>query len=118
MAIPATTYKHKLILQERASWLDEMGGEVERWQNGPVIHGRVEVYRGSEQFERQQVQARVEARIKIRFRKDLDPANHRIKHGPTVYNILSVLPDAAHKETHLLCVARSVEQGEGEAVNP
>ena len=118
MAIPATAYRHKLILQERVSWVDEMGGEVERWQNGPTIYGCVEVNRGSEQFERQQVQARVEARIKIRFRKGLDPANQRIKHGPTIYNILSVLPDVGHQETHLLCVARSVEQGDGEAVNP
>lgn len=116
----ASLYRHRVTLERRETGQDEFGGVVETWVDGPALFASVEPLKGGEFFSQAnlpQVEAKVEMRIRIRFRKGLSSADWRVKHGPTVYDILAVIQDRDHVETQLMVRARALDQGEDQEVN-
>jgi len=112
---------HKVTLQTRQLLKDEYGGVTEKWDEGPVIFAAVEYLRGNEHFAQNSIpekEAKTEARIRIRARRGLDPANLRVKFGPTTFDVLSIIPDGKNHEIQLMVRARELDQGIDEAVNP
>lgn len=114
--------RHRIILQH-LEWSGKTayGEKAPVWVDGETIWAAVMPLRGNEIFAQTgipQVEARVDARIKIRSRKGLDPGSVRVKHGPTVYDVQAVLQDVKNYETQLMVRARELDQGDGEAVNP
>jgi head-tail adaptor len=61
--------------------------------------------------------AEVEARIRIRYRKGLDPAKHRIVYDGIIYDLVAVIPDRGNDQTQLMVKASAVQQPDGGRVN-
>lgn len=122
MAEYASRYRHKLVLLKRTLTQDPVSGQgLEHWTEQPPIHGSVEYLRGGELWAAggvPQRQAQTEARIRIRSRRGLNPADYRLRWGPTVFDIQAVIPDHAHREIQLLVRARKSGQPQGGEVNP
>ena len=112
--------RHRITLMNRMAGRDGYGGPKETWEDGPEIWASVEPLKGAEFFSRgqlPQVEASVDARIRIRRRNGLSPAELRVRHGRTVYDVLAVIQDTRNIETQLMVKARALDQGPGEAVN-
>ena len=119
--MPRPLYRHKVILMTRETGRDGYGGAKETWKDGPAIFASVEPLKGMEYWAKGQLpqtEAQVEARIRIRRRNGLNPAGLRVRHGRTVYDVVSVIQDTRNIETQLMVRARALDQGPGQEVNP
>lgn len=117
----ASRLNHRITFLRREISRSPSGAAVETWAEDGTAYASVETLRAGEYFSQAaipQTEARVEARIRIRFRPGLNPADLRIKHGPTVYDVLGVIHDGKNYETQLMVKANAREQGPGQAVNP
>lgn len=116
----ASLYRHRVVIQELTIEQDVFGGPVETWTDGPALFASVEPLRGKEfyaWYSIPQAEASVDARIRIRFRTGLNPGQHRVIHGPTVYDLVAVIQDVDHQQTQLMVRARKMGQGPGQEVN-
>ena len=113
--------RHKVVLMTRTMGRDIYGGAKETWEDGPAIFANVEPLKGGEYWQQGQLpqaEARVDARIRIRRRNGLSPAEVRVRHGRTVYDLVAVIQDVKGIETQLMVRARALGQGPGQEVNP
>ena len=120
--------RHRIVLMTRGTGRDAYGGAKETWEDGQEIWASVEPIKGTEFWLQgrssrsasflPQVEASVDARIRIRRRNGLSPAELRVRHDRTVYDVLAVIQDTRNIETQLMVKARALDQGPGEAVNP
>lgn len=75
------------------------------------VAAKVSPLSASEFISAQATQSKVSARIKLRYRTDLDPSM-RIKHRSTIYNIEGILPDnESGLEWITIPVSSGVNQG-------
>jgi len=112
--------RHRITLLVRETGKDVSGGPVETWKDGDTIWASVEPLKGREYWTQRalpQVQASIDARIRIRRRNGLNPAELRVRHGRTIYDVQAVIQDTANIETQLMVRARALDQGEGQEVN-
>lgn len=85
--------RHRLTLQKRVETQDPVTGELTHtWTTVAEIWGKVEALSGREFISAQALQSKVTAKIRIRYRDDID-ASMRISHRGKIYNIEAVLPD-------------------------
>jgi len=115
--------KRQRITLQRLEWSGgtSYGEKVPAWIDDVSLWAMVAPLKGNEFFTQSsipQVEGRVEARIRIRHRKGLDPATVRVKHGHVIYDVLAVIQDVRNYETQLMVRARELDQGDGGAVNP
>ena len=118
----SSSMRHRIILQKRTMAENAYGEEVESWEDVTPINASVEPLVGKEFFRSgsgalPQVQAEVDTRIRIRSRKGLNPAEHRIVHGGVVYDLVAVIQDRARRQTQLMVKAKAVQQPDGSTVN-
>lgn len=114
--------RHRITIQ-RLDWsgVNSYGEKVPVWVAEATIWASVAPLKGNEFFSQSnlpQSEAQVEARIRIRSRKGLDPALIRVKHESTIYDVLAIIQDIKNYETQLMVRARALDQGPDEAVNP
>ena len=116
--------RQRITLQARTLTRNEYGEEVPSWADVVVMCGSFEPLRGSEYFaagaEKEKLPqevARIDARIRIRERQGINPAENRVIHGGIVYDIVSVIQDRERRQTQLMVAARSVEQPDGSRIN-
>jgi len=116
----STTMKHRIILQQRAMVENDYGGPDEDWQDVTPLNASVEPLVGREFFrggDLPQKIAEVDTRIRIRYRKGLNPAEHRIVYGGVVYDLVAIIQDRARRQTQLMVKASAVQQPDGSTVN-
>ena len=116
----STIMKHRIILQKRAMTDNPYGEQVESWQDVTPLNASVEPLVGREFFrgsDLPQKIAEVDTRIRIRSRKGLNPAEHRIIYGGVVYDLVAVIPDRERGQTQLMVKATAVQQPDGSKVN-
>lgn len=118
----SSTMRQRIILQKRAMAENAFGEQVESWEDVTPINASVEPLVGKEFFRGgsgalPQVQAEVDTRIRIRYRKGLNPAEHRIVHGGVVYDLVAVIQDRERNQTQLMVKARAAQQPDGSTVN-
>ena len=114
-------FRHRVTLLTRETGRDAFGGATDKWTDGQVVYASVEPLRGNEYFQKgqlPQVEAQVDARIRIRRRNGLDLASLRVRHGRTVYDVQAIIQDTRNIETQLMVRARKLDQGKGQEVNP
>lgn len=119
--------KNKVMLQRRILAVNDYGETVEQWEDVTPLNASFEPLRGQEFFKSQaffgsfghfpQKQANVDARIRIRYRKGLNPAENRIVYGGGNYNILSIIHNRKIRETQLMVAAKAVLQNDFSTVN-
>ena len=118
----SSTMKHRIILQKRVMTENAYGEQVESWEDVTPLNASVEPLVGKEFFRGSsgalpQMQAEVDTRIRIRARKGLNPAEHRIVYGGVVYGLVAVIPDRVRRQTQLMVKAKAVQQPDGSTVN-
>lgn len=92
-----------MTLQQRTTTQDAYGAPVETWSDLATVWGHVEPLSGREYFQAQQLQARVNTHITIRYRDGVTPLL-RAKLGSRVYRIEAVInPDERKRELQLMC---------------
>lgn len=119
--MPADRYRHRVTIQKRTLVPDGPYGETkEVWENDATIWASLEPLNGSEYFSAQDVAQRVaavEARMYIRPRAGLNPADTRIVHAGVVYDLVSVIGDNRGRTMQLMVKAAALSQGDGGTVN-
>lgn len=116
----STIMKHRILLQKRAMTENAYGEQVESWQDVTPLNASVEPLVGREFFrggDLPQKIAEVDTRIRIRYRKGLNPAENRIVYGGVVYDLVAVIPDRERGQTQLMVKATAVQQPDGSTVN-
>ena len=113
--------RQRIILQKRAMTENGYGEQVESWEDVTPLNASVEPLVGRELFSGSnalpQVQAEVDTRIRIRSRKGLNPAEHRVVHGDVIYDLVAVIQDRERRQTQLMVKAKAVQQEDGSTVN-
>lgn len=116
----SSSMKHRILLQKRVTTENAYGEQVESWEDVTPLNASVEPLVGREFFrsgDLPQKIAEVDTRIRIRFRKGLNPAEHRILYGDVVYDLVAVIPDRERRQTQLMVKATAVQQPDGSKVN-
>lgn len=116
----SSAMKNRIILQKRDMAENAYGEAVESWQDVTPLNASVEPLVGREFFrsgDLPQKIAEVDTRIRIRYRKGLNPAEHRIVYGGVVYDLVSVIADRERGQTQLMVKASAVQQPDGSTVN-
>ena len=109
-----------VTLQERVLTENPYGEAVESWQDVTDMCCSMEPLKGQEFFKGSdlpQKVAEIDSRIRIRYRRGLDPANHRIVYDGVVYDLVAVIPDRNRRQTQLMVKATAVQQPDGGAIN-
>ncbi len=118
----SSTMRQRIILQKRKLTENGYGEQVESWEDVIPLNASVEPLVGRELFSGSngalpQVQAEVDTRIRIRSRKGLNPAEHRVVHGDVIYDLVAVIQDRERRQTQLMVKAKAVQQSDGSTVN-
>lgn len=112
--------RNRIQLQSRIFNKNEYGEAIETWEDGPILASSFEALRGSEFFRRGDLPqhiAEIDARIRIRFRRGLNPADNRVVYAGVVYDIQAILPDRSRNQMQLMVKARATGQPDGSKVN-
>lgn len=112
--------RQRTVLQTRELAQNQFGEAVETWIDGPLLCASFEPLKGGEYWKGQnmpQLAAQIEARIRIRFRKGINPGENRIRHGGIIYDIKSVIHDRRRRETQLMVASSAEHQQDGSTVN-
>lgn len=119
--MPADRYRHRVTIQKRTLVPDGPYGETkEVWEDDATIWASLEPLKGSEYFNAQDVAQRVaavEARMCIRPRAGLNPAENRVAHKGIIYDIVGVIGDNRGRNMQLMVRAAALEQANGGTVN-
>lgn len=122
MSVNSSIMRGRLILERRVMGESEMGfgGPEESWEKAAELRCAFEPLVGREFFRANdlaQKQAQIDARIRIRARKGINPADHRIIYGGVVHDIVAVIHDRERGQTQLMVKATAVHQPDGSSVN-
>lgn len=116
--------RNKAILQRRVViGEDDYCGPVFDWEDVTELRCSVEPLKGQEFFggvsagNLPQRVAEVDSRIRIRYRRDLNPAEHRIVYGGVAYDLVAVIHDRKRGQTQLMVKASAIQQADGSTVN-
>ena len=105
--------RHRVQILSHAPQVDDFGAPIPlssmSWGVLTTVWASIDPVSGREYFSSQQVQSEVTSKIHIRWLEGVKP-DMRVKHGNTVYAIISVLPDNRRKEMVLMCKELSSEQ--------
>lgn len=112
--------RNRVTLQERVLTENAYGEQEETWNDVLTLCASFEPLKGQEFFKSgdlPQTVAEVDARVRIRYRKGLDPARHRIVFDGVVHDLVAVIADRGRGQTQLMVKAVSVQQSDGSRVN-
>lgn len=112
--------RQRIILQKRVQTKSSYGERVESWEDVTPLNASVEPLVGREFFrgsDLPQKIAEVDTRIRIRYRKGLNPAEHRIIYGGIVHDLVAIIQDRPRGQTQLMVKATAVQQPDGSTVN-
>ena len=81
--------RHRVILKKPIITKDDIGQDVEEWQDAALVWASIEPLSGREYFNARQINSEVTTKIKIRYIKDLD-SHWVIQLGQRSFNIISI----------------------------
>lgn len=97
------TLRHYVSIEQRTAGRDAAGQPLpDAWAELRKEWADIRTTGGLEAIRAGAVTSTVNASIRLRFCEDLD-ASMRVVYGATVYQVLSVLPDAGRVYVDLLC---------------
>jgi SPP1 family predicted phage head-tail adaptor len=98
------TLRHSITIRQRASGQNAIGEPSSTWNNLVTVRAWVQDLSGRELLAAQATQNPVNAKIVIRFRRDITPAM-QVVFGAVTFNIESVLnPTRNNSRLELMCV--------------
>ena len=94
--------RHRIIIEKPTQSKNAIDEVVSTWSTFCTIWAAVEPAAGNAYYAANQLDAKVDGRVRIRYRGDLEP-NMRIKFGDRILSIVSIVhPKENHKELHLM----------------
>ena len=124
MARVSSLLRNKITLQRRiVVGEDDYGSPIEGWEDVSVLRCSVEPLKGQEFFGGMnagnvpQRVAEIDSRIRIRYRRGLNPAEHRIVYGGVVYDLVAIIPDRKRGQTQLMVKASATQQPDGSTIS-
>lgn len=93
MTLAAGRLNKRVTVQQQVTTTDTEGLSDTNWADVATVSAAIEPLSVRELLTAQQIQSNVSVRITVRWRPGWS-APMRIVHGPTIYNIAGVLPDA------------------------
>lgn len=91
-----------VVIQSRTLSKDSGGYDVESWATHATVFASIEPLRGQEYLEARQVQADVDARIRMRYLSTVKPTM-RVVWGSRTFDIISVIHSGERRrETQLM----------------
>jgi SPP1 family predicted phage head-tail adaptor len=94
--------KQRIIIQSATHAKNDIGELEDTWGTFATVWAAVEPATGSNYYASKQTEAKVDGRVRIRYRSDLD-TTMRILFGSRVLTIVSILqPKENKKETHIM----------------
>lgn len=102
--IAAGKLNRRIIIEQVTETRDEMGGVIQTWATFATVWAEFVSQTGREFFAAKQVNAALEAIIRIRYIAGVT-AKMRVKYGTRVFNLVAPPVDVneAHVELKLLC---------------
>ena len=117
----ASIMRQRIVLQKRTMTLGAFNEPLETWTEEDVMPGSFEPLTGREFWSNSglpQKDAQADARIRVRLRKGIDPAEHKIVYAGIVYDIVAPPTyDRERRQTHLMVKAMAKQQPNGSKVN-
>jgi SPP1 family predicted phage head-tail adaptor len=102
-AIPAGRLNRLVKIQAQTSDQDDTGQPLNTWADVASVWADIRLPNGLETIKAGATVSIVQASVRIRYRTDVT-AGMRVLQGPTVYEILAVMPDVAGRRfTDLAC---------------
>lgn len=82
--------------------VDALGTPNTSWEEVDTVWGSIEPITGREFWARQEIQSEITARIRIRYRDDVEPGM-KAEYGGKVYTIKNIIdPQEDHQELQLM----------------
>ena len=92
----AGSLRHKIIIQQLTVANDTWGHSAETWTDQVTTYAAIWTLRGTERMESLKLDNEITHKIRVRYKRDLNP-KMRIKFGERYFNILSMVdPDERH----------------------
>lgn len=105
MAAPSTAgeLNERVTVQRRSSTRDAIGGQIEIWQVRTTVWAKVQPMSAGEQYRRQQIQAKADWKVTVRYNGDIVPTDRLSWRGRT-FEIKGILnPDMRRRFLDLAC---------------
>lgn len=100
----------RVTILRRSSTRDAMGGQIENWQVRCELWAQVQPMSAGEQYRRQQIQAKADWKVTVRYNGDIAPADRVSWRGRT-FEIKGILnPDMRRRFLDLACEELQVAQ--------
>jgi len=92
----AGSLRHKITFQQLTVANDTWGHSAETWTDQVTTYAALWTLRGTERMESLKLDNEITHKIRVRYKRDLNP-KMRIKFGERYFNILSMVdPDERH----------------------
>jgi len=94
--------KQRITIQQPTQTKNAIDEVVSTWSTFCTIWAAIEPAVGSSYYAANQLDAKVDGKVRIRYRGDLEPTM-RVKFGDRILNIVSIVhPQENHRELHLM----------------
>ena len=95
--------RQRLVIQAATETKNDFGEPIKTWADWATVWGAVEPLRGRELWAAREKQARLDTRIRIRYREGVTP-KMRVVFGDHIYEIDSVIDEEMrHANLQLMC---------------
>lgn len=113
--------RQRIILQKKTLAPGRFNEQLETWTDEPPLAAAFEPLVGREYWSNSNIpqkDAQADARIRIRLRKDINPAEYRVMYAGITYDIIAPpIYDRERNQTQIMVRARAVDQSNGSTVN-
>ena len=103
----ARTLNKRVVIESQSTSKDALGQQLNTWSEFATVWANIAYLRGIESIKAGAATSIANVSIRIRYRTDIT-AGMRVSYSGTIFNITSVLPDAA-KQNHVDLVCEVVK---------
>ena len=94
--------KHRIVIEQQTQTKNAIDEIILTWSTFCTVWAAIEPATGQTYYAANQLESKVDGRVRIRYRDDLDPTM-RIKFGDRILNIVSIIkPQENKRELHLM----------------
>ena len=94
--------KHRIVIEKPTQVKNAIDEVILTWSTFCTVWAAIEPATGQSYYAANQLESKVDGRVRIRYRADLEPTM-RIKFGDRILNIISIVhPQENHRELHLM----------------
>ena len=94
--------KHRIVIEQQAQTKNAIDEIILTWSTFCTVWAAIEPATGQTYYAANQLESKVDGRVRIRYRDDIEPTM-RIKFGDRILNIISIVhPQQNRRELHLM----------------